>query len=268
MDAHHIKTIPISTYNAEDWLIWTLDKHGRFTIRSAHHAAISLSQTHQASSSSLYYENPKVWAVSSIPWTIISARGSSTDGWILEVCSQLDNVLGDQFLSLCWGIWNNRNKLVMEGRGKSPKEVFRDSISFLNEFREMRARVDTTANVHLPQVWQPPDKGSVKINSDRAICSTRTRIGIGVIEQQAKLLALQEGVHLAMECGWRTVILESDCLVAIQKLNSTTTDESLLGTLVHDISVVSSLIQSCTFQFIRRTGNSEAHLLAKLAVTA
>ncbi|KAK4434967.1 hypothetical protein Salat_0659700 [Sesamum alatum] len=51
-DALAIKYIPPSPFYAEDCLIWIREKHGKFTVRGAHHATVSLRQSTLASSSS------------------------------------------------------------------------------------------------------------------------------------------------------------------------------------------------------------------------
>ncbi|KAK4420230.1 hypothetical protein Salat_2436000 [Sesamum alatum] len=77
--------------------------------------------------------------------------------------------------------------------------------------------------------------------------------------EQAKILAMKDGIEQAIQCSWNYVIIESDCC---QKVNSTSTDKSLLGNLVHDTRLLSGVFVSCKFTFVRRSSNCEAHTIA------
>ncbi|KAK7845899.1 hypothetical protein CFP56_008785 [Quercus suber] len=41
----------------------------------------------------------------------------------------------EQFVSVCWGIWKNRNDLRMGGKGKAGRTVIRNALHLVEEFR-------------------------------------------------------------------------------------------------------------------------------------
>ncbi|KAL2903407.1 DNA-directed RNA polymerase subunit alpha [Bienertia sinuspersici] len=67
----------------------------------------------------------------------------------------------------------------------------------------------------------------------------------------------------AWECGYRRLIIESDCLPLIQKLKKSKTQNSALGLVLEDISYLVSLFGFCSFSFVKREGNVLAHSIAK-----
>ncbi|KAL0428197.1 UNVERIFIED_CONTAM: hypothetical protein Slati_2994500 [Sesamum latifolium] len=56
-----------------------------------------------------------VWALSNIPWQQLSCWIDVLAAWILNAMEQLDKGNSAWFLTLCWTLWQNRNRKRMEG---------------------------------------------------------------------------------------------------------------------------------------------------------
>ncbi|KAK4431098.1 hypothetical protein Salat_0871800 [Sesamum alatum] len=83
-----------------------------------------------------------------------------------------------------------------------------------------------------------------------------------LIQHIKQALAAREAISLAIQSGWNGVIIEGDCLSLLHLLESNKDDNSSSRTIVNEIRSFCSYID-CTFSFVRRTGNTVAHTLAK-----
>jgi hypothetical protein len=59
------------------------------------------------------------------------------------------------------------------------------------------------------------------------------------------------------------IILASDCLSVVQRVNSSTRDRSLVRVVVEDIKVMAASMSSVTVRHISRLLNNSAHVLAR-----
>ncbi|KAL0394946.1 UNVERIFIED_CONTAM: hypothetical protein Slati_4460800 [Sesamum latifolium] len=58
----------------------------------------------------------KVWALSNLPWRIISNYKTDSEDWVRNVAGSLDDREFTVFLTFCWSIWQHRNLVVFEGK--------------------------------------------------------------------------------------------------------------------------------------------------------
>jgi hypothetical protein len=79
----------------------------------------------------------------------------------------------------------------------------------------------------------------------------------------AEALAIRREVSFAHTQGHRFLIVASDCLSLIHRLNDSAMDRSGLGAVVADIKLMATSFQSCSFKHIPRGLNSVAHQLAR-----
>uniref|UniRef100_A0A803M6U0 RNase H type-1 domain-containing protein n=1 Tax=Chenopodium quinoa TaxID=63459 RepID=A0A803M6U0_CHEQI len=72
------------------------------------------------------------------------------------------------FMTICWSIWNARNRLIFDGQSSEPKHTVEQACKLIQELQgEGAVRVRT--GVGVKQKWQPPTAGMVKINVDGGI---------------------------------------------------------------------------------------------------
>uniref|UniRef100_A0A803MB59 RNase H type-1 domain-containing protein n=1 Tax=Chenopodium quinoa TaxID=63459 RepID=A0A803MB59_CHEQI len=133
--------------------------------------------------------------------------------------------------------------------------------------------------------WKPPDHGVIKINSDAAICGNNT-VGLGGIMRDkvgdvvastclclrgkydvdvAEALALRHALNISLDLGFRKVCLETDCLKLHSHLSKGNAPSTVIGMVVNDIIQLARGCHSCSFSFVKRSGNCVAHELAKLS---
>jgi ribonuclease HI len=132
--------------------------------------------------------------------------------------------------------------------------------------------------------WSPSPEGMVFINVDAALFSSSKRMGVGVVIRDhignclvacnqlldevttpeiAEALAVRCALTLARDEGLDKIILASDCLSVVQRVNSSTRDRSLVGVVVEDIKAMAASMSSVTVRHISRLLNNLAHVLAR-----
>jgi ribonuclease HI len=135
-------------------------------------------------------------------------------------------------------------------------------------------------------VWVPQQEGMVVINVDAALFKDTARMGVGVVIRDhrgeflsacsqvldevtspeiAEALAIRCAITLARDDGFDRIILLSDCLSVVQRIDSPLRDRSLVGVVVEDIKTLASSMSSVTFRHVNRLCNNSAHSLARRA---
>ncbi|KAL0437158.1 UNVERIFIED_CONTAM: hypothetical protein Sradi_0423700 [Sesamum radiatum] len=147
---------------------------------------------------------------------------------------------------------------------------------------DLTARTRTTT----PDRWSAPPLIVIKINFDGALFVNEWESGIGIVARDSAVsclvwlsrrlpkclppelveaMAAREALSIAQRLHWRRIILEGDCLSLIQKLQSGREDHSASGPITSDIFQLLSLFNSASYSFVRRSGNSVAHSLARFS---
>jgi ribonuclease HI len=129
-----------------------------------------------------------------------------------------------------------------------------------------------------------PELGWFKANADGAFSATDGQGGGRVIlrdhegvpieaasfffpqvtePERAELLACRQAVRVAKEYDVRRLVLETDCVGAVNKLRARDLDRSVHGPLVEEIKTLLSEFDDVLICQVRRSGNEVAHRLAK-----
>lgn len=119
-----------------------------------------------------------------------------------------------------------------------------------------------------PQVhksWFPPPEGSLKMNVDGTFLPTFQHGGVGRVLRDhhgsfiaafsyhkefvssllhCELLTIHDGLLLLQAMEVSNIIINSDCLLAVQALANSDEDLSVLGNLLEDIKVLLSSLPS------------------------
>ena len=205
----------------------------------------------------------------------------------LQSCDQFRPGQLEQFISVCWGIWKNRNDLRMGGKGRAGRTVLKNAIHLVEEFRAVNeAKTEHQMGPEATVSWKPPSHGFYKINLDGAVFLKNKQAGAGVIIRneageviaalskkwkwplgalEAEAKALEAGVEFARDVGISEAEFESDSLVlcnAVQGLISPPV--SVLNVLAGVMNQLSRFRQ-WSITHIKRQGNVPAHLLAQYA---
>ena len=184
----------------------------------------------------------------------------------------------EQFITVCWGIWKNRNDLRMGGKGKAGRTVLRNALHLMEEFRSAtEAKTEHLAKPMSVVSWQPPCQGYYKVNIDGAVFSDRKQAGAGVlirdstgevvaalskkwkwslgaIEVEAK--ALEVGVIFAKDVGIRDAEFESDSLLVCNALQGLGLPPALVVTVLVGIMDQVSHFRQWKFTHTKRQGMS------------
>jgi hypothetical protein len=81
----------------------------------------------------------------------------------------------------------------------------------------------------------------------------------------AEALAMRRALTLACEEGFDKVIVASDCLSLVLRINDSTVDQSQVDVVVQDIKALSSEFSIVSFIHAGRQCNVAAHTLARSA---
>lgn len=82
----------------------------------------------------------------------------------------------------------------------------------------------------------------------------------------AEAVAVSPGMHFALDCGFREVEVESDCLVVISAICNPSPNFSYLDRVVKEILGLVCSFSLCHAYFASRSCNLVAHTLAKWAL--
>ncbi|KAL0406440.1 UNVERIFIED_CONTAM: putative mitochondrial protein [Sesamum latifolium] len=228
----------------------------------------------------------QAWALSNLPWDIISRWKDDPLHWFRDVGNHLQPMDFDFFLVMCWFLWWSRNQHCMKNKFINPMQTVTSARCFLEAYQEANLRSPTSATTPSDQTWHRPPNGFIKINFDGALFQNHAEVGVGVVARDcqggirawfshrfprhaepelAEALAARTDIDIILKHRWPSVILEGDCLPLINKLRSSATDNSLVRPLIWDIKSASSACHSFLFNYVSRNGNSLAHKLARLA---
>jgi hypothetical protein len=188
-----------------------------------------------------------------------------------------------------WHLWTSRNGIRNGEPMRSPHGVAQQILAYaemieLHIFKPAPSpRRESNNSVSR---WTPPPEGTVFINVDAALFSSSRRMGIGVVARNhtgdcllacsellemvttpeiAEALALRRAVSLAGCEGFGKIMVVSDCLSLIQRVNSSVLDRSNVGVVVQDIKFLARNFDEISFSHVRRHCNESAHILARSA---
>lgn len=209
--------------------------------------------------------------------------------WLLDRISEATELHSMIMAVAIWHIWDNRNNirngesLVHPSRVLGKIKAYIDFICLHSFSSNGSDRRDTSKST---QKWSPPPKGLMLVNVDAAIFTQSGRAGFGIVirdnqgkvrlasrgrlqcdlnPEVAEALALREALTTTKVAGFQNVIVASDCLSLINKVNRVQFDRSSTGAIVHDIKEKATTFVSCTFKHVSHSCNEAAHTLAKSA---
>ncbi|XVF64975.1 hypothetical protein PTKIN_Ptkin09bG0209700 [Pterospermum kingtungense] len=173
-------------------------------------------------------------------------------------------------LLLCWFQWSNRNICFHDNICKLPNSVF-DAASILND-EFITANQPQPVAPNASSFWQPPEGGVIKINVDASHCQTTKAAVIGIVAPDhydciflAELKAIQEGLLCARQDQFSRIIIESDCLLAVNEVRKGLNSLSEWCGVIKDIVHMRESFQSCLILHVSRECNHPADAIAKYA---
>ncbi|KAG8483530.1 hypothetical protein CXB51_023272 [Gossypium anomalum] len=191
---------------------------------------------------------------------LLEGRYERCIDWLEDALRELDSKAVADFFTLLWNCWNNRNKLVFQGK-------------------------EDPTRVPKCKGWKKPPKDFVKINVDAAIFENGA--GYGVIIKYAngfvlggcygfanktldviwaELETLSMGLKLADSMKIPKLIVESDNETLINTVNKREKDGTILGQCIKKECMIIRNFDSVLFNWIDRRSNEAADSLSKLAI--
>ncbi|KAG9129294.1 hypothetical protein Leryth_015680 [Lithospermum erythrorhizon] len=216
---------------------------------------------------------------------ILRFKQSRGDWWAQEILMNVTDSERKLIILLAWHIWTNRNSMIHDGNCDLPDKLVFKSWIMLQEIEKAHGETMTQGPSTTPS-WTKPSSGYIKMNVDAAIHKHQQVIGFGWVirddkgqfisagtkrdaftsnAEQAELLAIKFAVGFLHQHSFELVIIESDCMTAIGKINAEVEDLSMVGNIVADIKRVALLFGECLFAHTRSNCNICAHLMAKSA---
>jgi len=227
------------------------------------------------------------WRLSNIPHQFLSLTAETVCDWLRRLKDSATTSLLEQVLSILWALWTCRNEWIFKLSSSTPQSILLRGARLLEDYREVNGRIVEDAVYPMAQslsVWIPPNPGIICFNSDAAMGTTST--GLGIIARNSdghcifsaheclhvrmevavsEALAVRKGLWLARQFGIERLQFQSDCLELVQAISSRSHTHSTLAVIVDDILHLAQSFVLCDFVHIRRTANVVAHGLAKRA---
>ncbi|XP_062020952.1 uncharacterized protein LOC133737412 [Rosa rugosa] len=265
--AEKILCIPLGRRQCSDKLIWSPEKKGFYSVKSAYWIAWEQVLQNVLTSTSNGDPFKELWQQlwkAKIPGKVIICN------W--RACN---NLLPTRERLLAKGYIGTTECLLCQNRIEDNYHLF--------YFQKSRSRNPPT-NRSVRAKWKPPTSG-FKLNVDAAFLPNQTNGGIGGVlrdstgqfratffqpvmfaasPKQCELLAIRAGLDLLSSCGIHNVSVESDCMEAVSEANCRNYDLLANGGIVDDIHEVWSRLQGVTISHTPRTCNVVAHRLAAL----
>ncbi|XP_058213473.1 uncharacterized protein LOC131325298 [Rhododendron vialii] len=191
-----------------------------------------------------------------------------------------------------WKIWKCRNDEVFNSKGWRPDVACRSAVleatEFLEANRELnvsRGRLQALPAEHY-NIWEKPMRGWFKINFDGGLDNRSKSSGVGIIIRDEfgifraaraiyygnlmspvviEALAARDGLLFAREMGLRYIQLEGDSQQIINLIQKKEDSNIEVGVIIADVNKLRDSFEGSKVSFVRRVGNSVAHLVAKNA---
>nr|XP_023881644.1 uncharacterized protein LOC111994020 [Quercus suber] len=180
----------------------------------------------------------------------------------------------EKTISVCWGIWRDRNERRTGGLGKPGRVILKSALNLVEEYcatNEVRQRVILGGG--LSTIWKSPDMGRYKVNVNGAVFKHRKKAGIGVVirdeagevvvalskivntplgavEIEAK--AVEAGVSFARDVGIREAVIEGDSLIICKALQGAGDTPSSIQNVLAETLEIATSFRWFSFSHVKR----------------
>ncbi|XP_062089022.1 uncharacterized protein LOC133795584 [Humulus lupulus] len=233
---------------------------------------------------------------SQVCWNLLGVQIDPDDPGVFadHFAKLLDSTQADNILlipMLCWALWKSRNELIWNQKGAEAFEIVTLARITLEQWKNAQDRsFDLSLGfAHLSDgavKWQPPRPGTIKINTDAALFVGPDRFSFavvacnhegslleakascvgGLVEPDfAEALGIREALSWIKTKDWHNVEVESDSLVSIQAIRSSSVFLSYFGRIIQDCRrlLLDLIYHEVSIKFVKRSANAVTHSLAK-----
>uniref|UniRef100_A0A803PU22 Reverse transcriptase zinc-binding domain-containing protein n=1 Tax=Cannabis sativa TaxID=3483 RepID=A0A803PU22_CANSA len=200
-----------------------------------------------------------------------------------------DNVDLDRFsifaALLCYHMWSTRNKCFHEGVRDPPEVIFKGILHSVSSFDPKDCKVPPTVACDPPAFFDLGSVNRVNLFVDAAVRDNMGFYVVLAIDSSGKVLEAYAGKEVVVSpldpevrailnafsrclyCGWPTVMIFSDCKVAVDAILARHVPSwQLYPTFVH-LFHLCNLCSFCNVSWISRVNNGAAHKLAAWAAS-
>jgi ribonuclease HI len=227
----------------------------------------------------------KAWKLTGWRKTIKDAFTGDVVALFIHMQSALSATDFEAFVAVAWSCWNGRNDEVFARRRVPPTEVVNRALHYIEEFRLANSSgVPARTGQRGHRRWPPPPIGATAVNVDRALSRASDYCGSGGVLRNsegrvlgsfiaplrqplspllAELMAIIEGMKVAIEMGLGLIRVLSDCETAVLLIKGSHRSMKEEGLLVQEANRLANYFVAVEYVFVSRDCNSIAHFLAK-----
>jgi ribonuclease HI len=192
------------------------------------------------------------------------------------------------FTTMCWAIWQRRNKLRFNKTVEKIENIEIFARCYLEEFSQSQSqRFNVPRKPPQPIArWLRPTQCHFKVNYDGATFRNSDEAGLGVVIQDntgqalatlsqkikypfsieaTEALAARRAVQFAIELGLREAEFEGDSTTITEALISGSYNQAVFGAIIEDTRSLARIMHSHFFSHVKHSGNVVAHTLARRA---
>ncbi|XP_062099964.1 uncharacterized protein LOC133805803 [Humulus lupulus] len=200
---------------------------------------------------------------SQVCWNLLGVQIDPDDLGVFadRFAKLLDSIHADNLLHipmLCWALWKSRNELIWNQKGAEASEIVTLARITLEQWKNAQDR-SFDLSLGFAQIsdgaanWQPPSPGSLL--EAKASC-----VG-GLVEPVfSEALGIREALSWIKTKDWHNVEVESDSLVSIQAIRSSTVFLSYFGKIVQECRqlLLDLICHEVSIKFVKRSANAVA----------
>ncbi|KAL0318634.1 UNVERIFIED_CONTAM: hypothetical protein Sangu_2019600 [Sesamum angustifolium] len=118
-------------------------------------------------------------------FALISEFPADPCAWVERLAKNLSPDDFAYFISICWAVWWNRNRALMEQTSLPAGDLLSFASNYLASFQQVNFSSVRIAPKSPPARWSPPKFGEVKLNFDGALFASSSEVGLGVIARDS-----------------------------------------------------------------------------------
>ena len=209
--------------------------------------------------------------------------------WLKLMFDNISSSKHADVVTLCWSIWRSRNDVVWNQRHTKVTKTVADARQYLIQWKITQTGSYVTPLQPLVEgdgalVWVKPQPNKIKVSVDAAVFDDRGGVGFGLVARDsdgqlieakaifqpnvfspllAETMAFKEALSWMETRGWTEATVESDCLVMVQAVRSTTSFRSYFGLLIEDCRNSLLSLNNVKLFYVKRSANMVAHQVAR-----
>ena len=225
------------------------------------------------------------WETANI--NIVSTGHESFSEWAINIYDVWSADKRQFGAMLCWTIWKCRNDLIWNQQCMEVQEAILSARVVLSQWKEAQDKCfDRSWGLLHPddgsELWTPPKENETKINNDAAVFGSSNRYSYAfaarnhkgeliearssckegyTVPECAETMGIREALSWIKDKNLSGVIVETDCLVAVQAIRSSATLFSYFGVLVQECRnlLKETKDKGIVLRFEKRYANNLAH---------